>query len=414
MTESFRKSVNKELEVLRTEGRLRVLPETGRRSKASIESGGRCLLNLSSNDYLGIGDDEQLRSEYLLAFNPENNGDRFCMTSSSSRLLTGNHRLYGELEERLAAWYGREAALVFNSGYHANTGILPALSTRHDLILCDKLSHASIIDGCRIADAAFKRYRHLDYSHLEELLDGAHAKYRQVFIVTESVFSMDGDLADLQKLCELRQRYGAFLIVDEAHGAGTFGSEGKGLCEETGLTGSIDIIVGTFGKAFASAGAYGVMDGMIRDYLVNTMRPLIFTTALPPVILGWSMQVLEHQRTMGEKRRNLHFLARRLRKVLKKKGMQTAGESQIVPVIMGGNQKAVHASAVLQKAGFLALPVRPPTVPENTARIRFSLRADIGWEDICGIPEILHQVAESGEQAGNNNVAVQQINSFHK
>ncbi|MCG8376868.1 MAG: aminotransferase class I/II-fold pyridoxal phosphate-dependent enzyme, partial [Chlorobiales bacterium] len=146
---------------------------------------------------------------------------------------------------------------------------------------------------------------------------------------------------------------------------------------------------GTFGKAFASAGAYGIMDGMIRDYLVNTMRSLIFTTALPPVILGWSLQVLKKQRAMAAQRRHLHSLAEKLREALEQKGMRTAGESQIVPVIMGGNEKAVRSAAALRDAGFLALPVRPPTVPENTARIRFSLRADIRWEDISGIPEIL-------------------------
>ena len=386
---SLRESIQKELDVLRAGECFRVLPETGERSGCSIGSGGRRLLNLSSNDYLGIGDDEQLRREYLLAFNPERNAERYSLTSSSSRLLTGNHRLYDELEDGLAAWYGREAALVFNSGYHANIGILPALTTRHDLILCDKLNHASIIDGCRVADADFKRFRHLDYEHLEALLEGSCQKYRQVFIVTESVFSMDGDLADLQKLCDLRERYGVFLIVDEAHGAGTFGDAGLGLCEASGLTDSIDIIVGTFGKAFASAGAYGIMDGMIRDYLVNTMRSLIFTTALPPVILGWSLQVLKKQRTMAAQRRHLHSLAEKLREALKQKGMRTAGKSQIVPVIMGGNEKTVRSAAALRDAGFLALPVRPPTVPENTARIRFSLRADIRWEDISGIPEVL-------------------------
>lgn len=386
---SLRESIQKELDVLRAGECFRVLPETGERLGCSIGSGGRRLLNLSSNDYLGIGDDEQLRREYLLAFNPERNAERYSLTSSSSRLLTGNHRLYDELEDGLAAWYGREAALVFNSGYHANIGILPALATRHDLILCDKLNHASIIDGCRVADADFKRFRHLDYDHLEALLEESCQKYRQVFIVTESVFSMDGDLADLQKLCDLRERYGGFLIVDEAHGAGTFGDAGLGLCEASGLTDSIDIIVGTFGKAFASAGAYGIMDGMIRDYLVNTMRSLIFTTALPPVILGWSLQVLKKQRAMAAQRRHLHLLAEKLREALEQKGMRTAGESQIVPVIMGGNEKAVRSAAALRDAGFLALPVRPPTVPENTARIRFSLRADIRWEDISGIPEIL-------------------------
>lgn len=383
-------SMEKELEALQKNRRFRRLFDIGDRKGCRIEFEGRSLLNLSSNDYLGIGGDRIMTLEYLEEIS--GNEPHVALTSSSSRLLTGNHRFYGLLESMLAALYGREAALVFNSGYHANTGILPALSTRQDLVLSDKLNHASIIDGGRIAEAAFKRYRHLDYDHLEALLEENRGKHRQVFIVTESVFSMDGDLADLKKLVELKDRYRAMLIVDEAHGAGTFGRSGQGVCEATGVTKDIDIIIGTFGKAFASTGAYAVTDRLVRDYLVNTMRTLIFTTALPPVILGWSKKVLEQQRTMSDERRHLHSLAGMLREALQEKGMRTAGASQIVPVIMGTNENAVRADAALRNAGFLALPVRPPTVPENTARIRLSLRADIGWEDIAPIPGILNAI----------------------
>ncbi len=388
---SFEKRIEEELGSLKSAGRFRVLPETGAREGRTIGTGDGVLLNLSSNDYLGIGDDEGLRRAYLSSFGIGGEEDRFGMTSSSSRLLTGNHRLYGEIEHELASLYGREAALVFNSGYHANTGILPALSTRHDLILCDRLNHASIIDGCRIADATFRRYRHLDYGHLESLLAEAQGKYRQIFVVTESVFSMDGDCADLARLRELRDRYGAFLIVDEAHGSGTFGEKGLGLCEARSVAGSIDLVVGTFGKAFASLGAYGVMDAVVRDYLVNAMRTLIFTTALPPVVLGWSLLTLEKQRAMGAERRHLQSLAGRFREALRAKGLRVTGESHIVPVVTGSNESAVRAAALLRDEGYLALPVRPPTVPENTSRIRFSLRADLAWEDISRIPDILER-----------------------
>ncbi len=379
--------IEDELDRLRAEDRFRELPGIGGRSGRFIHSGGRRLLNLSSNDYLGIGDDRSFLKSYLDT-GDETSG-RYAMTSSSSRLLTGNHEQYGEIEEILASWYQRQGALVFNSGYHANTGILPALSGRHDLILSDRLNHASIIDGCRIAEAPFRRYRHLDYDHLESLLKEAADSARQVFIVTESVFSMDGDCADLDRLCELRDRYGAFLIVDEAHGAGTFGQTGQGLCEASGCTGSIDMIVGTFGKAFASVGAYGIMDDLFRDYLVNTMRPFIFTTALPPVVLGWSRRALEKQMSMDSQRRHLQSLAERLRRALAAEGFAVQGESQIVPVIMGSNDKALLAAVRLQQEGFFVMAVRPPTVPENTARIRISLRADLSWDDISRIPEIL-------------------------
>ncbi len=382
--------IQDELDRLKMENRFRELPEIGERSGRFIHSGGRRLLNLSSNDYLGLGDDQCLLGKYLGAAGGEL--ARYAMTSSSSRLLTGNHKFYGEIEEFLAAWYKRQSALVFNSGYHANIGILPALSSRHDLILCDRLNHASIIDGCRIAEAAFRRYRHRDYDHLEFLLGEAQAGYRQVFIVTESVFSMDGGCADLERLCEIRDRYGAFLIVDEAHGAGAFAETGQGLCEASGCTDSIDIIVGTFGKAFASIGAYGIMSALLRDYLVNTMRPFIFTTALPPAVLGWSRLVLEKQMAMGPERSFLQSLAERLRRALKAEGFSVPGESHIVPVVMGSNDNALRAAAHLQEEGFLVLPVRPPTVPENTARIRISLRADLSWDDISRIPEILKSV----------------------
>jgi 8-amino-7-oxononanoate synthase len=365
--------VARELEALKAKQRYRVLPEVGGHGGRQIEVGGRRMLNLSSNDYLGLGADRELRSSWVASM---------AFTSSSSRLLTGNHPLYGELEAAIACEYGSESALVFNSGYHANTGILPALSTRHDLILSDRLNHASIIDGLRIAEAEYRRYRHADLDHLEELLEASAGRYRQVFIVTESVFSMDGDLVDLQRLVDLKNRFGAMLIVDEAHGAGVYGDKGLGLCEALGVAGDVDILIGTFGKAFASTGAYAVMRSLFREYLVNTMRTLIFTTALPPVVLGWSLTTFRKQLGMKEERRHLLGLASKLRSALREAGFEVPGGSHIVPVVLGEDRHAVGMAATLRDAGFHALPVRPPTVPENSARLRFSLRADLLTEDI--------------------------------
>ena len=311
------------------------------------------------------------------------------MTSSSSRLLTGNHPLYDQLEKALALLYGRESAMVFNSGYHANIGILPALCNRHDLVLSDRLNHASIIDGMKIAEAPYQRYRHRDYEHLEELLSEARGKYRQIFIVTESVFSMDGDLADLSRLVALKEQYEAILIVDEAHGVGVFGERGLGLCETAGMVQQIDIITGTFGKALASTGAYAVMSSLVREYLLNTMRSFIFTTALPPVILGWSLLTLHQQSAMSSDRAALLKLASRLRSELILHGFDVPGESHIIPVITGANDLSVALAARLRSAGFLCMPVRPPAVPENGARIRISLRSILQWEDIARIPEII-------------------------
>ncbi len=382
--QELRERIKRELEELGRQDRYRTPPPVTARRGKYIELDGKPLMNLSSNDYLGLGDERALLAGYL-----EQCIERgYAMTSSSSRLLTGNHPLYGELEEALAALYGRESAMVFNSGYHANIGILPALCGRHDLVLSDRLNHASIIDGMKIAEGSSQRFRHRDYDHLEELLDAAAGRYRQIFILSESVFSMDGDLADLLRLVELKKRYDALLIVDEAHGAGVFGERGLGLCETAGVVPDIDIIVGTFGKSFASTGAYAVMDNIFREYLTNTMRPFIFTTALPPAVLGWSLLTLEIQSSMSRERQQLLQLAAKLRDALKAGGFDVPGESHIVPVITGSNEKAVSLAARLRDAGFLCLPVRPPTVPPNSARIRLSLRSILEWEDISALPEL--------------------------
>ncbi|MEI8032437.1 MAG: 8-amino-7-oxononanoate synthase [Chlorobiaceae bacterium] len=374
-----------ELEGLRSIDRFRVIPDIGGRSGNHITVEGRELLNLSTNDYLGLGDERAMLERFAREFSASG----YAMTSSSSRLLTGNHPLCDRLEGALAALYGREAALVFNSGYHANIGIIPALSSRHDLVLSDRLNHASIIDGLLIAEARHQRYRHNDYEHLEELLAGARESCQQVFIVSESVFSMDGDLADLQRLVALKKQYGAILVIDEAHGVGVFGERGLGLCEREDVVGEIDIITGTFGKALASTGAYAVMSSLLREYLVNTMRPFIFTTALPPAVLAWTLMTLERQGSMQRERRELLGLAAELRRALARKGFEVRGESHIVPVIAGGNDRAVAMARRLRDAGILALPVRPPTVPENSARIRISLRSTLSWEDISRIPELI-------------------------
>jgi len=381
----FYERIGRELDELKALDRYRVLPDISGRNGKNIVVNGQNLLNLSSNDYLGLGDDKPMLAGYIQAFSETDH----AMTSSSSRLLTGNHPLYNRLEQALATLYGREAALVFNSGYHANIGMLPALSGRHDLVLSDRLNHASIIDGMKIAEAPWQRYRHRNYDHLEELLAGAVDRYRQIFIVTESVFSMDGDLADLARLVALKEKYGAFLIVDEAHGVGVFGERGLGLCERAGVVQQIDIITGTFGKALASTGAYAVMNSLVREYLLNTMRSVIFTTALPPVILGWSLVTLARQSAMQQEREALLLLAARLREALLERGVNVPGESHIVPVVTGGNNLAVALAATLRGAGFLCMPVRPPTVPEKSARIRISLRSTLQWEDISGIAEII-------------------------
>ena len=337
------------------------------------------MLNLSSNDYLGLAADRKLREEFL----QELTVDNFLPTSSSSRLLTGNFNIYEELEQTLAQLFGTEAALVFNSGYHANTGILPAVSDTQTLILADKLVHASLIDGIRLSAARCIRYRHNDMKQLERLLSEHHAAYRQVIIVTESIFSMDGDTADLTELVRLKQMYeNVLLYVDEAHAFGARGDQGLGYAEETGCIREIDFLVGTFGKAAASAGAYIVCQRTIREYLVNRMRTLIFTTALPPVNIAWTLFIVRRLAGFKERRIHLKNISNILRNVLKEKDYDCPSASCIVPMIVGASSESILRAEELQLHGFYALPVRPPTVPEGTSRIRFSLTAEITEEEI--------------------------------
>lgn len=342
-----------------------------------IHDDGREMLNLSSNDYLGLSSNPRLIQE----FRAETDVVALPYSAVSSRLLSGNHEYYKMLEDDLADLYDKEAALVFNSGYHANIGILPALTGKRDLIVADKLVHASIIDGLLLSEAEMQRYRHLDYEHLRNILVQHREQYENVFIVTESIFSMDGDTADLQQLCEIKKEFDAFLYVDEAHAVGARGTNGLGCCEEQGCTEDIDFIIGTFGKAYASMGAFVVCEELFRDFLINTQRSLIFTTALPPVNVAWTRFVLNHMPDFYDLRIKLAEMSGKLRTVLRERGFETRGDSHIVPMICGSNEDSVEMSELFRDNGFFVLPVRYPTVPKNEARLRFSLNASIPVED---------------------------------
>ncbi len=375
MNETFYESINSELDALRLAHRFR-----------QLRSGGDpAIVNLSSNDYLGIS----ARREWVSEFIAESEAPELAMSAASSRLLTGNHDAYPALEAELSSFYNGRAALVFNSGYHANSGIIPAIVGKGDLILSDKLNHASIIDGMMLSGAEFKRYRHLDYSHLEDLLKELSAKYRRVLVVSESVYSMDGDVADLRILVELSKRHGAILYIDEAHSVGVYGEHGAGCCEAAGVIDEIDIIVGTLGKAFCSAGAYSITRPELKDYLINHTRPFIFTTGLPPVNVNWTRFVLRKMPELRDARRHLAELGNYLRQGLTAKNLRTLGESQIVPLIVGENGPAGELADRLRAHSYLALPVRPPTVPPGTARIRFSLHAGLKKEELTGLLELL-------------------------
>lgn len=391
---------------LGTKGNLRYLVHAGH-CGGSMLIGGQRMLNLSSNDYLGLASDTEFYADFL-----RNSGlgdyvmktmsgesvygkcipEQFLFSSSSSRLLTGNFSIYDAVENELCVLYGTEAALVFGSGYHANSGILPAVTGPDDVILADKLVHASIIDGIRLSPAKTVRYRHQDLDQLESLLKRHHTACGKIFIVTESIFSMDGDVTDLARLAALKKEYGnVMLYVDEAHAVGVRGRTGLGVAQEQDCIPDIDFLIGTLGKALASAGGYVVCTKAVRDFLVNRMRTFIFTTALPPVNILWTLHVLERLPVMSDRRDRLALLSERLRKGLAGAGYVSDSDSQIVPLVAGESFKAVEMAGMFQRNGFYLLPVRPPTVPEGTSRLRISLTASVTGDDVDRLLSLLQK-----------------------
>ena len=337
-----------------------------------IEYDGRRYINMSSNDYLGLAGDVSLQQEFLLA---ATENESFLMSSSASRLMTGNGSENEALEGSLAALYHGKSALVLGNGYMVNSGCLPALVGERDLVLADKLVHASIIDGLRLCPCDWSRFNHNDMNHLESLLYKKRGDYENVWVVTESVFSMDGDRAPIADLVSLKQRYDLKLYIDEAHAFGVFGPSGAGCAASGGLDGEIDIIVGTFGKALASYGAFVALPAVMRDVLVNRMRTLIFSTALPPVVMAWTRFLLDRMADFESRRLRLRELV----------GMLAPANplaTQIIPLSAGTNAAAVAMSEKFREGGFWTTPIRWPTVPKGKARVRVSLTASMDRADI--------------------------------
>lgn len=367
-----------QLEQLSAQNQYRSIPDLVHQGRYITRENSK-MLNMSSNDYLGLASNENLRQSFLLQY-----GDNFpSFTSSSSRLLTGNFPVYTDLEQLIARRFQRESALLFNSGYHANLGILPALTTTKSLILADKLVHASMIDGIRLSQCAFFRYRHNDYEHLKDLLEKNAVKFDRTFIVTESIFSMDGDVADLNYLVQLKKQFpNTYLYVDEAHAIGVYGKDGLGIAERTNVIADIDLLVGTFGKALASMGAYVVCDQILKECLINQMRPLIFSTALPPFNVAWTHFIFERLPQFSKERTHLEQLSAFLRREVEHRTQIMPSQTCIVPYILGENEVTLAKAKALQEQGYYCLPIRPPTVPKGTSRIRLSLTADMTMDEV--------------------------------
>lgn len=365
------------LEELKSHSHFRNLKNFEKKDEKYIYYKGKKLLNLSSNNYLNIADNQAITQEFL-----DNVGNRYSFGSASARLLTGTLPVYQELEELLSSLYGKESALLYNSGYHANVGISSALNQKGDVVFSDKLNHASIIDGMRLSDGKFFRFPHNDMHALEKLLERERKNFNNAFIITESVFSMDGDIEDLKKIVELKKKYNCIMIIDEAHAFGVFGEKGLGVAEELGIIDDVDLLVGTFGKAIGSMGAFVTGSKTMIDFLINKSRSFIFSTALPPINIAFSKWIVETQISKtAQKRKNMLNLAKKF-----------GSQSHIIPVVIGENKDTVDLCEVLFHNGYFTLPIRPPTVPVGTSRLRLSLTADIREEELQTLKEKIDEV----------------------
>jgi 8-amino-7-oxononanoate synthase len=369
-TTAWDQFLGEELERRSEAGLLRSLRPFRREGAWVVTDEDRRLLNLSSNDYLGLASHPDVLDAAARAAGRAGG-------ATASRLIVGTDPAYSALEAKLADFQGAEAALVFGSGYLANVGVISCLVGRGDAVFSDSLNHASIIDGCRLSRATIYRYGHRDADELEAMLQGAdRAGVARKLIVTESVFSMNGDVAPLPEIVELKERYGAALLVDEAHADGVFGPHGEGYARELGVADRVELHLGTFGKAFGAYGAYVAGSALWLRYLVNASRSFVFTTGLPAAVIGAVDAALDVVRAADELRAELQTKSERFRARLTSLGLDTCGSStQIVPLVVGESEAAVALSEALEEAGVLAVAIRPPTVPPATARLRFSLTA---------------------------------------
>lgn len=342
----------------------------------AITVDGKPVLNFCSNNYLGLADDERLKQAAVRCLEEEGFG------SGASRLVCGNMTAHRRLEKRLAEFKGTEDCLVFSTGYMANVGIISSVCGRGDLVLADKLNHASIIDGVLLSGAAFKRYPHLDMAALERLLQEGK-NYQKKIVITDSVFSMDGDVAPLERIVALAKQYHAMVMVDEAHAFGVLGKKGKGAVEHFGLDGQIDIQMGTLSKAAGAFGAYCCGSTELIQYLINRARSFIYTTGMPPAVAAAAQAAVDIIENEPQRREYLKSAAEHLRRELKQAGFDT-GHSQtpIIPLMIGDSSVAVEFSRRLFEKGIFVQAIRPPTVPRNTARLRITVMATHTREDM--------------------------------
>lgn len=342
---------------------------------------GQRLINFGSNDYLG------LRRDRRLALAVERALPTLGVGSGASPLVSGYSSALAELEQRIAAWQGTEAALVFSSGMAMNIGVVAALVEQGDLVLSDRLNHASLIDGCRLSGASKRIYLHANAQAVEDLLRTERGRFRRALVITESVFSMDGDVAPLAELADICWRYDTGLIVDEAHASGLFGPSGAGLGEHLNATTTWLAKLGTFSKALGTCGGFVAGSRGLIDFLVNRCRSYIYSTAISPTVVAATLASIELMPSLTEQRLRLHTIGQHIRSELKQQGwLVPDGSSPIVPIIVGTSERALAISRELLDAGLFVPAIRPPTVPEGGARLRISLsssHSDQQLSELC-------------------------------
>jgi 8-amino-7-oxononanoate synthase len=360
-----------ELAALEAAGLRRRLFAVRQRRAGTVLAGDARIADFASNDYLGLAADPRIARAAAAVLESDGTG------AAAARLITGNHAIHDALERALAAFKGAERALLFPSGYMANTGAIPALTGPDDVIYSDELNHASLIDGCRLSRATVRVFPHRDLDALAAMLAADADRYRRAMIVVEGVFSMDGDVFPLADLVPLARRFGAWTYVDDAHGTGVLGATGRGALEDAGLLGEVDVAVGTLGKALGTTGAFVAGSTPLIEFLLNRARPFVFTTGTPPALAAATLEALRIAEVEPWRREAVRARARRLRERLRAGGRDVSGsmDGHIVPVRVGDPAKTMRAVAALRERGFLVGGIRPPTVPPGTSRLRLSVSA---------------------------------------
>jgi glycine C-acetyltransferase len=384
------KTFREELDELREEGLFRSMRLIQGKKPGRVVLDGREVLLLCSNDYLGLANHPAMKEAAIRAV------ERYGTGSGASRLVSGNMEPHRELEARIASFKGTEAALLFNSGYGANTGIIPAIAGRGDIVFSDRLNHASIVDGALLSRARLVRYPHNDVSALARAMADTETSGHRL-IVSDGVFSMDGDLARLAELVAVKEEFGALLMVDDAHGTGVLGERGRGSAELCRVMDEIDIHMGTFGKALGSFGAYAAASREIIDYLVNRARSFIFSTALPPAVASASIAALDLVDSgEGELLRNsVKENGEHFRTALQKRGFSTMGsETHIIPVFVGDAGPTMEFSGQLLAEGIFVQGIRPPTVPAGSCRLRCTVMATHTVEDLSSAAEVMAKIGK--------------------